>query len=304
MGSIYEYKLQYIPGIGGRVPEFIIVHGIIPYVGSSESHFGYSYSGETGWSVIEYDTKEKFQSRVEQINSENPYTVVVEQSEDPGVPPVTRPFTPEELQKFIDDAWNKLSELYVILDNGVANDRYFNGYEIQHFGVNLNINEWDNRTVSPVTPSVVPDAYDVFWPVAPKLVKGKWVQQWDGRSFTSYELEQYKNQKKQAINSERYEQLNGGFYSSVFGKDIDSDERSRSNISTEVQNCIISVAKDEPTYDITWRVADDSYVTVTRDQFLEMNNELAEYTQLVYQDSWDRKAAVDAATTRVAIDGV
>lgn len=303
MGSIYEYKLEYVPELGGkRVPPFIITHEVIPYNGA---FFGYSESGHQGWDVIEYTTKQSLFDRVVQLHVISPFVkpTSIEQVTTGPAYPQHEPYTYTELKEMVDTVWNKMFNLNILVNGRVPYGEYMNDYLVEHYYARNNIQSLgDGISIVPVAPAEVPPELDVYWSVLPTYVNGTLTQVWNGRQFNEFELDKYKRQKKDQINAEREQQLYTTFFSEAFQKKIDISEASRGNIRDEVQRCLLSIINTEPSYDITWRVADNSSVVVTREQFLEMNNELALHTDSVYKASWARKVVVDASATRDAID--
>ena len=298
MGSIYEYSLQYKPGVGRCVPEFIMVHEIIPFCAYTDTHFGYAEEGCSGRGVIEYSTKDAFASRIRQIHALEPYTKNTGTEEEP----VIVPWTDKEVTAFIDSTWGKTESINAVVDGKNVLEFYFNDYEVEHFFANIGIND-DTRSVVPVTKVAPSSNLDFYWAAAPVKSGSSWKQQWAGRAFTDYELAEYKKKKKKQINDERYATIDAGFTSPSIGKVVNSDLISRVNIDQEVIKAVVSTVNKEPTYNVSWRFADGTIENITREQMIVLGEERRSFVESCYKQSWDRKAIVDAATTRAEIDG-
>ena len=106
-------------------------------------------------------------------------------------------------------------------------------------------------------------------------------------------LDQAKEHRKRALNSEREILLDSATveYNSVT---YDADSRSIDNINGTLTAIQAGITVAEP---ITWRAADNTNQSLTHAQLTELAGLMFANVQSVYQTSWDKKAAVDAAST-------
>lgn len=297
MGSIYEYPLQLVPGKGRRVPEFVMVHGVLVYNAYEETHFGYGEQGNTGNGVVEYTSEAALISRLLQLHALSPFTKDTGTEEEPVIVDLTS----QEVEDMATEAWEQASNAkYAVIDGTNVVDYGRTFYDMDLYWRNVGLNG-DSRTVVEVQPTAQPAA-DIIWETAPVDNTGTWEQQWASRAFTPYELEQYKLKRKAEINVERDSQISGGFSSSVASKVIDSDERSRQNLIGTAVAAVLDKVNDVNSMSITWRTADDSDVQLGRDDVINMALELLVNTQTIYSSSWSRKGAIDSMTTRTEID--
>lgn len=298
MGSIYEYSLQYKPGVGRCVPDFIMVHGVHDYCAYTDTYFGYSESGYSGRGVIEYASKQALADRIHQIHNLTPYVKNIGTLEEPELVDLTQ----QEVNDKIDVLWAKMTTIKAVFDGEVPVHFYLNDFEVQHYYANIGLNG-DTWYVVSCMKSDPSDEFDVYWLVAPVKTGDVWVQTWDGRQFTAYELEEYKAKKKAKINEERYAAIDTGFISASLGKLVNSDLTSRVNIDQELIKATISEARGEPSYNIGWRFGDGTIVDISREDFIVLGEERRAFIESEYQKSWARKAAVEVATSRKDIDG-
>ncbi len=299
MGSIYEYSLQFKPGIGRCVPEFIMVHEVHQFCPYSNTHFGYAESGCSSRGTIEYSSKQAFLDRIHQIHSLSPYVKNIGRPEEPNFVDLTI----EEVNGMVDVVWSKTETINAIIKGDTAAvDFYFNDYELQYFFGGA-AREPDLSVVSCIkTP--VPDFLDVYWPAAPVLTDGTWVQQWAGRPFTPTELAEYKKKKRSIINEERYATIDSGFVSESKNKLVNADLNSRVNIDQEMIKALLSTVNGEPSYNLVWRFADGSMMDLTREEMIVLGEERRSFIEEVYQKSWSRKFVVENASSRKEIDEV
>lgn len=106
-------------------------------------------------------------------------------------------------------------------------------------------------------------------------------------------LDQAKIIKKQSLTSDRDMILRNATvdYNSVT---YDADPQSITNINGTLTAIQAGIAVADP---ITWRAADNTDQSLTHVQLTALAGLMFANVQTVYQESWDKKAEVDAATT-------
>lgn len=108
-------------------------------------------------------------------------------------------------------------------------------------------------------------------------------------------LEQVKRLYKDKINARRDELERAGF--PYLGKLLDSDEKSYYRILSANDSAL----KSDESFSITWVTADNSEITMNREQTLGMLSALSAYGLSVFAAAKALKAQVDAAETLEAI---
>jgi hypothetical protein len=113
-------------------------------------------------------------------------------------------------------------------------------------------------------------------------------------------LEEVKQTKRNKIAEDREASLDAGFFLPSVNKTVDSDAQSRENIMLAAQLALLPGAPAS----VDWRMQDNSTVTLTASQVLQMAAALGDHVRQVYQISWNAKAAVEAAQTVEAVQAI
>lgn len=112
-------------------------------------------------------------------------------------------------------------------------------------------------------------------------------------------LDALKEVKRNEINFWREVALKGTF--AWKGHSVDCDDQDRANIIGEA----LAAQMGEPfPPGYVWRMADNSSVPMTAADVADMARTLRSFTLGLYQQSWARKAAVDAARSTKELDSI
>lgn len=130
------------------------------------------------------------------------------------------------------------------------------------------------------------------------------IQTWISQGNTpeaAFTLAEYKDKKKEAINSERGGKLNQ-LVVTLDGVDYDADEVAQGNVSrtiTAINAGVIPVP--DP---MSWRAHDNTTQSLSHLKLLELAGLMFAAVDAIYNESWTMKASVDAAADEAAVDAV
>ncbi len=108
------------------------------------------------------------------------------------------------------------------------------------------------------------------------------------------ELSKEKQYMLRDVNIIRDQKISSGFQSS-FGI-IDTDDQSTKNIMGMYQKAILSKFENRE-LDVVWKMKDDIKVTMTRDEFISLGNEVLNFSQNCYAYSWSLKDKIESCHT-------
>lgn len=169
----------------------------------------------------------------------------------------------------------------------------------QHINARGHPREWYwpvRQTVPPAVPWDAEVRERLVVDAAARVV----LQEWDvvplSESQRAAKLDELRKRKKELIEKERDEEANKPVQ--ALGRTWDNDERSR-----VLLNGAVSVAQGGGPLPIGWRDYNNDLMPVTSvTDLLAIGQAMAAQVQAAYVRSWQRKAAVDAATDAAEID--
>lgn len=112
-------------------------------------------------------------------------------------------------------------------------------------------------------------------------------------AYREWTLDMAKAHKKCAINAQRDTNINNGYNDGTNTWDIDS--QSMTNMTSKTVGLSDEVS-------VIWRTKNNLNVTMTGAEFKTLVQNAVAAVDLIYKNSWTRKAAVDNATTKAEID--
>lgn len=115
------------------------------------------------------------------------------------------------------------------------------------------------------------------------------------------DLEKEKEYRLSHINLIRDQKLSSGF-KSKFGL-IDTDDKSTKNIMGMYQKAILSKVTNS-NLNISWKMKDNSVIELSRDEFIDLGDDVLEFSQKCYAYSWILKEAISKCDNYDTLDAI